>query len=63
MHDARCMCLRQCIRDLHSVLQRLRQPETLGPINWSRVLPSTYSMTMKSTPSCERMSWIVTMFG
>ena len=34
-----------------------------GGIASSRVRPSTYSMTMKSIPSADRMSWIVTMLG
>ena len=32
-------------------------------IDSARVLPATYSMAMKSTPSAWPMSWIVTMFG
>jgi hypothetical protein len=32
-------------------------------MTWSSGLPAMYSIAMKSTPSTESMSWIVTMFG
>ena len=51
------------IGNLHAVAQRLRDGEALRGITASSVRPPTYSMTMKSIPSSDPMSWRVTIFG
>ena len=63
MDDAGGMRRHQRIGDLDGVLQGLVQTQPLAGSGSSSVLPSTYSMAMKSTPSAESMSWTVTMFG
>ena len=43
--------------------QHLAEGHALARDSGSRVFPTTYSMTMKSMPSTEPISWMVTMFG
>ena len=51
------------IGDLHSRTQGLRVEDSLHSNDFFEGRPAAYSMTMKSTPASERISWTVTMLG
>ena len=65
MDDAGLVRRGERVGDLDPVAQRLRERRRPARAESpaSSVAPPTYSITMKSTPSSERMSWIVTMLG
>ena len=64
MDDARGVGPGQRVRDGNRDPQALRRAASPGAGSTSSsVLPATYSMTMKSMPSADSISWMVTMFG
>ena len=53
----------QSIRDRDRDAQNLPETHPLARDQRVQLLPGTYSMTMKSMPSTDSISWMVTMFG